>query len=142
MYFYFFCITLISCRVNKVYNNREQDKIAAEIPLRRFYQSVRSNNYSQIFNLLSNDFKKSSDTSQLFKLINISKERLGNIDSMYLANWETSVIEGPNPNSNYSFVFIVFRQKSTSKETFKLLKERDSIKILSYNVDAKDLLGG
>jgi hypothetical protein len=127
----------LGCNVNNVYNNREQDMRESEEVVKKFYKSIHLNDYNSIYGLLSYQFLENTNTSQFYKLLRASNEKLGAIDSMHLERWETLVIEGSTSKSDYSFIFIAFRKKFPSRETVKLVKENSEVKINSYNVDSE-----
>ena len=75
--------------------------------------------------------------AKMEKMLQAFTEKLGAIDNFRLNHWETQVVTGTNPSSNYALYFVVSRQKFSSRETFILTKEEGEIKINGYQVDSE-----
>ncbi|RTY85912.1 hypothetical protein EKL32_28245 [Flavobacterium sp. GSN2] len=135
---YLFLLSLISisCNFNSHYTNREIDREEAERVTTKFYYLLRDKNHKNTFELFSQKFLEITDTTQLNEIYITSDEKLGNITDQTLLSWETNIIEGSNPVSEYLLVYNVKRNKFDSKEIIRLEKENGVIKILAYNVSS------
>ncbi|KUJ50004.1 hypothetical protein [Chryseobacterium sp. JAH] len=80
-----------------------------------FFKDVNKKKFKEILNKTDNDFGKTKD----FELIN---------------SW-TQIIKGSDPISKYELSYLVTRDSTQTKEYFRMQKENDTIKIISYRVD-------
>ncbi|KMQ59626.1 hypothetical protein ACM40_15955 [Chryseobacterium sp. BLS98] len=132
-------ILMISCNYNETFSNREQDKQDAERVIKKFYASIKENNKESTIKLFSKKFFLITNKQQLNEMINWTNEKGGTISNYTLSNWQTLVIKGPNPKSDYSLVYYIKRDSINTQEIFSLQKENDTIKIVGYkiNLDVK-----
>lgn len=132
-------ISIVSCSYNETYSNREQDKREAEKIIQEFYTSIKENNTEKTIKLFSKKFFHITSRQQLNEMINWTNEKGGAISNYTLSNWQTLIIKGPNPKSDYSLVYYVKRDSINTQEIFSLQKENDTIKIVGYkiNLDVK-----
>lgn len=130
---------MISCNYNETYSNREQDKQDAEKVIKKFYASIKENNKESTIKLFSKKFFLITNKQQLNEMINWTNEKGGTISNYTLSNWQTLIIKGPNPKSDYSLVYYIKRDSINTQEIFSLQKENDTIKIVGYkiNLDVK-----
>ena len=137
--FYFLFLLLFGCNFNATYNNRVEDKNEAEKVADKFYSLIRKTKYQDTYKLFGKKFFQVTDTSKLDDIFQFTYTKLGAIDNMNLDHWQTQIIKGTNPSSNYALYFLVQREKYLSKETITLDKENDSIKIIGYYVNSDGL---
>lgn len=133
-------IACISCNISSTYNNRVEDKDDALKVANAFYDLVKNQDYNNTYSLYSKKFLEVSDMSKMENILQSLTEKLGAIENIQLDHWETQVITGTNPSSNYALYFVVSRRKYPSKETFSLTKENGEIKINGYNVISDGLI--
>lgn len=139
-YLFLILLALTSCNFNKTYSNRESDKKDAEkIPEKFYWEVMYGSNEGEIFKLFSESFFEVTDRNNLRKIISISQGEFGNIKEYNLKSWETLVVKGTNPRSEYILVYDVTRENTKTQESFSMVKENGVIKILGYNVN-QDLL--
>lgn len=144
-YFWLVLITasIVSCK-NDFYvqrKNNETDKREGEKITGVFFDNVLLEKPKENLKLFSEEFYKQTSKEDLWKQFQFIEEKLGEITSKEIQSWETSVVTGTNPKSEYLFIYNVEREKFNSVETFYLMKEpNDSIKIYSYKIDSKGLL--
>ena len=130
-------ILFIGCNINATYNNRVEDKDDALKVAVAFYNLVQSKDYVNTYPLYSKKFLEVTDMTKMEKMLQAFTEKLGAIDNFRLDHWETQVVTGTNPSSNYALYFVVSRRKFSSRETFILTKEEGEIKINGYQVDSE-----
>ncbi|MDR6158667.1 hypothetical protein QF023_002183 [Chryseobacterium sp. SLBN-27] len=84
-------------------------------------------------------FFEVTDKEKLTELLNVTGQ-IGSVQEYNLAHWETLVVKGSNPKSEYFFVYDVQRGTEKTQETFRLEKDDSGmIKIVGYHVN-QDLL--
>lgn len=134
--FLFFLIgfSLVSCNLNSIYTNREEDKNEAEKVTNQFYDLIKQSDYTKTYELFSSQFFSVTDTEKLNTLYKAANEKLGPIESMTLDRWETNIVTGTKERGNYALQYIVKHKNSDSKETITLTKENGQIKITGYNI--------
>lgn len=134
---------IISCK-NDFYvqrKNNDSDKREGEKITGVYFDNVFLGKPKENLKLFSNEFFKEFSKEDLLKQSQFIDEKLGKITSKEIQTWETSIVTGTNPKSEYLFVYNVEREKFNSIETFYLMKEpNDSIKIYSYKIDSKGFL--
>lgn len=131
-----------SCNnLNVQKKNRESDKGEGEKVLNIYFDNILSNNKEKNLQLFSKAFFEKTPKDVFFKQHNVVDERLGKVIGRSLEKWETNIVKGTKPVSEYFFVYDVERENYNSKESFYLIKEAtDSIKINSYKVESEGLL--
>ena len=131
-----FSLFLSSCNFNRTYTDRPIDREEAERVTVKFYYMLRDKKYNQTHALFSPRFIEVTDTSKLNNIFKTSDEQLGKIEDQTLETCKTNIVEGSNPISEYLLIYKVRRNKFYSKETIRLEKENDTIKILAYNIQS------
>lgn len=133
-------LILISCNFNQFYKDRESDKEDAEKVTQKFYWELRyGGNQENIYKLFGEKFFEVTDRDKLTELLNVTGQ-IGPVQEYNLAHWETLVVKGSNPKSEYFFVYYVQRGTEKTQETFRLEKDDSGmIKIVGYHVN-QDLL--
>lgn len=130
---------LISCNFNTTYQNREDDKKDAEKITQKFYKLLKKGNTKDILPLFSEDFFKVTNKDKFIELFEKTNNTYGNILNDSLSHWETLVVKGSKPKSEYLLVYNVKRDKIDSQEYITLHKEKDGIKIFEYRVNIDTL---
>lgn len=133
-------LILISCNFNQFYKDRESDKEDGEKITQKFYWELRyGGNQENIYKLFGEKFFEVTDRDKLTELLNVTGQ-IGPVQEYNLAHWETLVVKGSNPKSEYFFVYDVQRGTEKTQETFRLEKDDSGmIKIVGYHVN-QDLL--
>ena len=135
-YLFFIILTLISCNYNSTYSNRESDKNEAEKIPKKFYWEIQyGNSEEETFKLFSEKFFEVTDKNKLREIIALSNSQFGAIKEYNLGNWETFVVKGSNPKSEYVLIYDVIRENTKTQEKFSMVKENGVIKIVGYNVN-------
>jgi hypothetical protein len=131
-----FLLTLTSCSFNQIYKDQESDKKDGEQVTQKFYWEIlHGSNQDKIYNLFGEKFFEVTDKEKLEELLNITT-KIGPVEEYNLSKWETLVVKGTNPKSEYLFTYDVKRGNETTHETFTLEKDKEgSIKIVGYHVN-------
>ncbi|MBO9693588.1 hypothetical protein [Chryseobacterium sp.] len=127
---------LVSCSYNKIYEDRESDKQDAQKIINKFYFLIQQNNdKKEVFRLFSKRFFQEVEKERFEQILNKTDSDFGKVKDYELTNSWTQIIEGSNPISKYELSYVVTRDSTQTKEYFRLQKEKDSIKIISYRLD-------
>lgn len=131
---------LLSCNFNQFYKDRESDKAAGEKIPRKFYWELQhGTNQDNIYKLFGEKFFEVTDKEKLEELLSVVT-KIGPVEEYNLSKWETLVVKGTNPKSEYLFTYDVKRGSETTQETFTLEKDKEgNIKIVGYHIN-QDLL--
>lgn len=124
-----------SCKVNTVYENREQDKNEAQKITDSFYTLIKKGNYDQSKNLFMKEFFKVTSSAKLDSFYHQIDNMCGQIIEDSLSGWKTSVIEGSRARSEYVLQYNVARTKQNTVEILTLKKDNSGVKIISYKVN-------
>ncbi|ROI00681.1 hypothetical protein [Chryseobacterium daecheongense] len=132
----FIAFLLISCSFNQTFSNRESDKIDAEKISDKFYwELMYGPNREKTYELFSDKFFEVTNKDKLNDILTVSQNELGPIEEHTLVKWETLVVKGTNPKSEYILVYNVKRSISNTEETLSMQKENGVIKIVGYRVN-------
>ncbi|RMZ60822.1 hypothetical protein D1632_02260 [Chryseobacterium nematophagum] len=126
----------IACSYEKIYENRESDKQDAQKVINKFYFLIQhNNNKKEVFKLFSNRFFQEVEKERFEKILDKTDSDFGKVKDYQLTNSWTQIVKGSNPISKYELSYIVTRDSTQTKEYFRMQKENDTIKIISYRVD-------
>ncbi|OCK51672.1 hypothetical protein BA768_02865 [Chryseobacterium sp. CBo1] len=125
----------IGCSYDKIYENRESDKQDAQKVINKFYFLIQQNNKEKVFKLFSNRFFQEVGKERFEKILDKTDNDFGKVKDYELTNSWTQIIKGSNPISKYELSYLVTRDSTQTKEYFRMQKENDTIKIISYRVD-------
>lgn len=133
-------ITFSCNKVNMQRKNTESDKVEGEKITQIYFDNIKLEKPDDNLRLFGKEFLAQISKEDFIKQSNIVDAKLGKVVERNLVKWETNIVDGTNPKSEYLFIYDVTREKYNSKETFYLIKETtDSIKIHTYNVESEDL---
>ena len=135
-----FIILSASCNFSRTYLNREEDKQEAVKVVDQFYDRVAEGKYEAVDALFSSEFWKVTSKEKLHNLLIKKKEKLGKLNTKLLAKWETKRIESSNPSSNYALLYDNKYDKFEAKESFRLVMEKNQIKIIAFNINSDAFL--
>jgi len=139
--FVFILLLLNSCNFNSTYLNREEDKNDAEKIANQYYNFIKAKNYEATYGLFNNEFWKVTSKEKLKELFIATQNKLGGLDTITLDHWETKIVKGTNPSSEYVLYYLNKYQKYTAKETLRLIKnESDKIQIIAFNVNSEGFM--
>jgi len=121
--------------------NTTTDKVEGEKVVNNYFDNLNLNKVDDNLKLFSSVFFDKISKEDFKKHCSIVDIKLGKVIDRKLLKWETNIVDGTNPKSEYLFIYDVEREYYNSKETFYLTKEAtDSIKILTYQVASDGLL--
>lgn len=135
LFFLIFPYLTISCDYNRVYENRESDKKEAQNVINKFYYLTQENKKDETMKLFSNRFFKDVNKKKFKEILNKTDNDFGKTKDFELINSWTQIIKGSDPISKYELSYLVTRDSTQTKEYFRMQKENDTIKIISYRVD-------
>lgn len=102
-------LLLISCNFNQIYTDRESDKADGEKIPQKFYWEIRyGGNQDDIYKLFGEKFFSVTSKEKLTELLNITSQ-IGPVQEYNLSKWQTLVVKGSNPKSEYLFTYDVKR---------------------------------
>jgi len=126
---------LTSCTLS--YTNREADKEEAKKVTDHFFELIKAKNYDAAYPLFSDDFYAVTPKAKLKELFMTVQEKLGDLTNISLDQWQTKVVKGTDPSSEYDLLYQNQHAKFKSAEEFKLTKNWDGkIRILAYHVSS------
>lgn len=128
------------CHFNSTFRNREKDKNDAEKVTTAFYVLIKQKNYKGTYPFFSDKFFTVTDTSELNKILRLSAEKLGPIESIKLTTWETVVVSGTDDRGEYALRYAVKHEHYEATEIFSLIKEKGQIKIQRYKINSEGFL--
>ena len=133
-----FTLALSSCQFNSTRTNMAGDKTAAEKVTDKFHEFIKAKNYDSVYTLFSKRFFAVTPKAKMTEILTATQNKLGDLKSDSLAEWQTRIVEGTNPSSEYIMRYTNHRQKYDSKEQFTLTKDADGkIRILGYNINSE-----
>lgn len=135
-----FMILIFGCQFNSQYINREEDKKVAEEVATEFFMLLNEKNYEAASRLFSKEFYKVSTREKLMEIFLASENKLGKLKNLELNQWETKRVEGSNPSSHYQLLYHTYHEKYNAQQALGMVRENDSIKILSYRIDSEAFL--
>jgi phenylpyruvate tautomerase PptA (4-oxalocrotonate tautomerase family) len=136
-FLYFFAVLLfVSCQFNGTNYNEESAKADAEKVTEVLYTDIAKKDFKEAETLFSDQFFKVTRKEDLQKIFTTVSEKLGAYKSRKLVNWQTTATVGTNSSTTYVLVYEVEYENYKATEKIALTKEKDSIKILGYNVNS------
>jgi len=131
----FILLIAVSCSYDKIYENRISDKNDAQKVVNNFYYLTKKSDREKIFKLFSKRFFQELEKDKFEEILNRTERDFGKVKNAELTNSWTQIVDGSNPISKYELSYIVTRDSAQTKEYFRLQKENDTIKIISYRLD-------
>ncbi len=108
-------LPLTGCNFNQFYKDRESDKADGEKVPQKFYWEIRyGGNQDDIYKLFGKKFFSVTSKEKLIELLNVTG-KIGPVQDYNLSHWETLVIKGSNPKSEYLFIYDVNRGTEKTK---------------------------
>jgi len=131
-------LTLGGCQFNSTRTNMAGDRKDAEKVTDKFHEFIKAKNYDSVYTLFSKRFFAVTPKAKMTEILTATQNKLGDLKSDSLAEWQTRIVEGTNPSSEYVFQYSEHHQKYDAKEQFNLTKEADGkIRILGYNINSE-----
>jgi len=127
---------ITACNFNSTYLNEESEKEQAEKVISQFHSEIVKKKFDDAETLFSKEFVKTTGSKKLLSVFLRTDSILGNFNSSKLVDWKTQRVVGSNPSTHYLLVFESKYKKFNAIETFSLIRENDTVKILGYNVNS------
>jgi hypothetical protein len=125
------------CVFSTTYSNRAQDKQEAEKVNNLLFDDLKSKNYDAAYKLFSKDFFAATNKEKLSNIFTFTQDKLGNLKTAEVSQWETRIITGTNPSADYQFVYKNRYQKYPAEVTIRLTKETGGkLKIIGYHISS------
>jgi len=141
MIFVLVLLIFSSCNFNSTYLNREEDKNEAKKTADKYYDFIKAKNYEATYKLFDEEFWKVTPKEKLKEIFTATQSKLGDLDTVTLDHWETKVVKGTDPSSEYVLYYLNKYQKYTAKETLRLIKnENDKIQIVAFNINSEGFI--
>jgi hypothetical protein len=127
---------LVSCSFNQTFSNRESDRAeAAEISKKFYWELSYGGNQDDLYNLFGEQFFEVTSRDKLNQMNLVSQNEIGQVQDYTLVKWETFVVKGSNPKSEYVLTYDVKREKGKTQEIFSMNKNDGEIKIVGYHIN-------
>ncbi len=133
-------ISITGCRFNSEFKNSEKDKKDAEAVTIPFFGALKDENFAATRKYFSKEFLKVTSDKKLQEIFELSTEKLGRLKSWQLSGWETKRVEGSNSFAEYHLVYNTSHEKHPAMQIFRLVREKDEIKIISYRIESEAFL--
>jgi len=130
-------VFLSSCQFNSTRTNMAGDKEAAEKVTDKFHAFIKAKNYDSAYTLFSKRFFAVTPKAKMTEILTATQSKLGDLKTDSLGEWQTKIVEGTNPSSDYLLEYTNHHQKYNAKEEFHLTKEDGKIRILGYNINSE-----
>lgn len=127
------------CAQNKVRENADEDRIAADKAAAVFYEGVRTGDLVSTYPVMSDDFFLYTSKQEYEIAMDNFKSVTGNIIRYELEDWDSNVTAGDNPTGTYHLNYKVYYDSDTTTETFNLKLENGEVKIIGYKINSKKL---
>ena len=133
-------LLIFACNFNSTYLNRESDRDDAKKIGDKYFDFVKNSNYNASLNLLSDECLAATPKQKMNEIYQSVAKKLGKLQTVTLDHWETRVVKGTNPSSEYVLYYLNRYEKYDAKETLRLAKEGNEIKIMAFNINSEGLL--
>lgn len=133
---YLFIITLfINCNVNRTYNNRESDKVEAEVVINKLFENLQNSDFENASLLFADKFYEVTPKDKLFEILKVTDEKLGKQIKYELLDWSSTVTEGGIESGKYLFLYKLTCEKNEGKLKITLHKnEKGEIEVVGYSL--------
>lgn len=127
---------------NSSRTNSEEDKQVAEEFLIDYFSNQQMDSTEANFRLFSKELWQVTSREKVKQLFKKRNQLLGRLKSTEIGEWQTEVVSGSDPRSNYRLQYKNKYEKGEAVETFTMQREgaNDSIRILSYNINSDAFL--
>ena len=132
---------LTACHLNSSRTNDEQDKIVANEYMVDYFSNQQLGRNEANMRLFSPRFWQVTSREKMTNIFQKRDELLGRLQDTSLETWNTKVISGTDPSSEYQVLYKNKYAKGDAIETFTLVREaNDSLKIIYYNISSDAFL--
>ncbi|MGZ3926441.1 MAG: hypothetical protein ACXVJG_05735 [Mucilaginibacter sp.] len=136
-----FLTALSACVFTTTYTNRDEDKKDAEKVTNKLFDYLKNKNYDATYGLYSKDFWEVTSKIKMKDLYTFTQDKLGDLESTSLSEWETKVVSGTDPSAQYALLYKNKYKKYPAEVTIRLIKDPDGkIRILEYKINSNGFL--
>lgn len=134
-------ILATSCHYSNKYQNRESDKQDAEKVTTELFGYLKNSDFEKATKLFGDEFFKVTSKEDLMKIFESTRNKLGELKSTELADWNTMVSEGAIEQGIYNLNYNGEFENDSAKLKFTLIKnENGKIKVVGYNIQSNAFL--
>ncbi|UOQ73722.1 DUF4019 domain-containing protein [Hymenobacter cellulosilyticus] len=127
--------SLMGCNYTTSVTNSEEDRKPAELVTDSFLMNQKQGRRDANLRLFGEEMWETTSREKVRQLWARRDTLLGPLVHTELGPWQTQVVKGTNPSSNYVLQYKSKYAKGSALETFTLEREADdSIKIVGYNI--------
>lgn len=137
---FFIGFLITGCHFSSQYLDEESEKEAAEKITSKFYELVKTKQFTKAEVLFNEEFFTVTSRKDLQNLFVNTQKILGNYESSRIIEWKTKRSEGAISLNQYLLIYEVEYQHYKAKETIDLIKEGNVIKIRGYNINSNGFL--
>jgi PBP1b-binding outer membrane lipoprotein LpoB len=130
-----------SCHFSNKYQNRESDKQDAEKITAELFGNITQSDFEKATELFGEEFFKVTSKADLIKIFESTKNKLGELKSTELVDWNTMISEGAIEKGVYNLNYNADFEKDKAQLKITLTKnENGKIKVVGYNIRSNAFL--
>ncbi|HZX57630.1 MAG TPA: hypothetical protein VFE54_02855 [Mucilaginibacter sp.] len=133
-------VLITACVYTSTRTNSDEDKAAAQKVVSKLFELLKSKNYDATYSLFSDSLWVNTKKEKLKDLFIYSYNKLGDMQSDSLAQWQTQVVSGTTYSAKYQFIYKNRFQKGTAEVNILLIGEKGKVKILGYHINSDQFL--
>ncbi|HVV54472.1 MAG TPA: hypothetical protein VHC47_04080 [Mucilaginibacter sp.] len=131
---------LTACTFTTSRTNSEEDRNAAEKVANKLFEILKAKNYDASYSLFSDSLWVNTKKETLKTLFTYSYDKLGDMQSDSLADWQTRIVSGTTNSADYQLIYKNHYQKGMAEVDIVLTGEKGRIKILGYHIKSDQFL--
>lgn len=136
-----FTLLFISCHYSENFENREQDKIAAEKVTSELFNFIKKSDFESVEKLFDKKFFEVTTEDELKQILKATEEKIGKLKTTTLTEAKTRVSEGAIETGTYLLEYDCEFEKERAQLNITLVKGEDKkIRIVGYKVNSKAFL--
>ncbi|WP_033958921.1 DUF4019 domain-containing protein [Psychroserpens jangbogonensis] len=125
-----------SCNFSNEYKNRESDRQDAEKVTAELFGFIKQSDFEKATTLFGEEFYKVYSKEDLVKIFESTENKLGELKSTELSDWNTMVSEDAIEQGFYNMNYNSEFEKGKAKQKITLVKnENEEIKVVGYNIE-------
>jgi len=131
----------LSCHYTEKFENREEDKVAAEKITSQVFAFVKKSDYDSAMNLFDKKFFEATPKAEMKNIFEVTETKLGKLKSTKLEQCTTVTSEGAIETGTYVLVYDCDFEKEKGKLNITLTKSEDhKIRVIGYRIESKAFL--
>lgn len=135
----FVVILFSSCKFSTTFNNRKEDKDAAEKVVNQFYVFLKNNQIDSALSLMHPYLLRSNDPAKLREFLQQTSLQMPLLKDRKLDHWETKVTEGLERDSYYGLYYVNTYNTNLLKVSIELKNDLEQhIKIINLQLDPNE----